>query len=145
MYKHILFPLDIEDKYSTKEAFPSVIKIAESFNAKLTIMTVIPDYGTSFMREYFPKGWIKDLTSKAKIELNAVAEKYVPSTMEVNKIVETGAIYESIINSSKEIKADLIVMPANRTELREYLLGPNTAKVARHSEVSVLILRDYDE
>ncbi len=144
MYNHIIFPVDVEDKYSTKEAFPSVIKIAKAFNAKLTIMTVIPDYGTSMMREYFPKGWMKDLTSKAKIELNKTVAKYVPADLVVDQIVQTGAIYESIIQTSTEVNADLIIMPANRTELREYLLGPNTAKVARHAQISVLILREYE-
>ena len=33
-------------------------------------------------------------------------------------------------------------MSANRPELKDYLLGPNAARVVRHSDVSVLVVRE---
>ena len=56
-------------------------------------------------------------------------------------IVAKGSVYECIIKTANEIKADLIVMSAHRPELKDYLLGPNAAKVVRHSDRSVLVVR----
>ena len=49
---------------------------------------------------------------------------------------------QTMINVAKEIKADLIVMASHRPELRDYLLGPNAARVVRHADCSVLVVRN---
>lgn len=141
MFKKILFPIDINDK-SFENCFPAVIDIAKRFNASLHIVTVIPDYGTSMVEEYFPKGWIKEITSKAESELKRIVGEYVPKDIEVDIIVRRGAIYHSIINTSDQIQADLIIIYANRPELREYFLGSNASKVVRHAQTSVLVVRN---
>jgi universal stress protein F len=45
---------------------------------------------------------------------------------------------------AEKINADLIIMPAHRLKLQDYLLGTNTAKVVRHALCSVLVVR-YDD
>ena len=57
-------------------------------------------------------------------------------------IVKTGNVYESIIVAAKKIDCDLIIMSAHRPDLKDYLLGPNAARVVRHSDRSVLVVRD---
>jgi len=42
----------------------------------------------------------------------------------------------------QKIDADLIVLGANRPDLKDYLLGPNASRVVRHSARSVLVVRD---
>ena len=42
---------------------------------------------------------------------------------------------------AKEIGADLIVMGSHRPELADYLLGANAAKVVRHADCSVMVVR----
>jgi nucleotide-binding universal stress UspA family protein len=41
-----------------------------------------------------------------------------------------------------KLGCDAIVMAAHRPELRDYLLGPNAARVVRHANQSVLVVRD---
>ena len=51
---------------------------------------------------------------------------------------------EALVGSrgrSEAIKADLIVMGSHRPELRDYLLGPNAARVVRHAPCSVVVVR----
>jgi nucleotide-binding universal stress UspA family protein len=36
----------------------------------------------------------------------------------------------------------MIVMASHRPELKDYLLGPNAARVVRHAECSVLVVRN---
>jgi nucleotide-binding universal stress UspA family protein len=51
-------------------------------------------------------------------------------------------VYEEILATARDLKADLIVMASHRPELKDYLLGPNAARVVRHSDVSVLVVRN---
>ena len=52
-----------------------------------------------------------------------------------------GTVYEEILHAAKRIDADLIVMAAHRPGQADYLLGPNAARVVRHAECSVLVVR----
>jgi nucleotide-binding universal stress UspA family protein len=36
----------------------------------------------------------------------------------------------------------VIVLASHRPELKDYLLGPNAARVVRHAKCSVLVVRD---
>ncbi|MFV9897278.1 universal stress protein, partial [Rickettsia conorii] len=54
----------------------------------------------------------------------------------------SGAVYDEIIKHSNEIKADLIIISAVRLQLKDYMLGPNASKIVRHSDISVLVVRD---
>ena len=38
-------------------------------------------------------------------------------------------------------KPDLIVMASHRPELKDYLIGPNAARVVRHADCSVQVVR----
>ena len=50
-------------------------------------------------------------------------------------------VYEAILNIARKTGADLIVVAAHRPELKDYLLGPNAARVVRHANCSVLVVR----
>jgi nucleotide-binding universal stress UspA family protein len=142
MYKNILFPIDISDKNSWKDVFPTVLGMVKAFDAKITIMTVVQDYGHGLMQQYFPKGWVEDVTKKSKAELSKIIDSKVPKDVEVAQQVSRGAVYQEILDHAEKIGADLIVLSANRPELRDYLLGPNAAKVVRHAKISVLVVRN---
>jgi nucleotide-binding universal stress UspA family protein len=142
MYKNILLPIDISDKHSWKIAFPTIVKLLRaSPEAKLHIMTVVPNYGLGMLEEYFPKGWMKEITKKTKEELEKLVAKNLPDDIKPRLVVDRGVVYQAIIDRAGKVDADLIVMSANHPERVDYLLGPNVAKVARHADISVLILR----
>lgn len=141
MYKHILLPVDIEDRESWERSLPVALEYAKSFGATVHVMTVVPDFGMSIVGSFFPE----DFADKALAETNKLLKTFVsenlPAGTSHQSIVKHGRVYEEIINTAKEISADLIVMSAHHPELSDYLLGPNAARVARHAEQSVLIVR----
>ncbi len=49
---------------------------------------------------------------------------------------------EKILKAVEETGCDLIVMASHRPALKDYLLGPNAARVVRHANCSVLVVRD---
>jgi nucleotide-binding universal stress UspA family protein len=142
MYKDILFPVDITQDSSWGTALPVVLEYVEAFNAKLHVLYVVSDYGMSIVQQYFPKGAVEEVITKAKADLHSFVETHVPAGIKVQHIIGRGSVYDCIIDTAEKVGADLIVMSANRPELKDYLLGPNAAKVVRHSEISVLVVRE---
>jgi nucleotide-binding universal stress UspA family protein len=70
-----------------------------------------------------------------------VVREKVPSGLMVEKIVALGSIYREILRAAQEVPADRIVMGSHRPERKDFLLGSNAAKVARHAKCSVLVVR----
>jgi nucleotide-binding universal stress UspA family protein len=142
MFKDILYPVDITEDGSWRESLPVVIAQAKAFQAKLHIMTVVSDYGMSLVQQYFPKGSVERVVEESGKALHDFIDTYIPKDIKVQSIVAKGSVYECIIKTADQINADLIVMSAHRPGLKDYLLGPNSAKVVRHSNRSVLVVRD---
>jgi len=142
LFKNILLPIDINDEDSWKKALPSCISIIQSNpEAKLWIASVIPHYGLGMVEEYFPEGWIKEISAKTLAELKKIIQENVPSEIQPTILIDRGVIYQVILDYVAKYDIDLIVMSANHPSRKDYLLGPNVARVARHAEVSVLIRR----
>lgn len=142
MYKSILYPIDITEEGSWIDSLEVAIEHARVFGAKLHIVTVVSDHGMSFVQQYFPKGAVEKVIEETKNSLREFVTEKIPSDVPVQNIVAKGSVYECIIKTAKEVNADLIIMSAHRPELKDYLLGPNAAKVVRHSNLSVLVVRN---
>lgn len=141
MYKDILIPVDLGDDASWKLALPTAVEYARAFGSTLHIMTVVPDFGMSIVGSFFPEDYEEKALSKASDRLHAFVADHVPKDQPVQHVIGHGSIYNEILRVAKEIDADLIVMGSHRPELKDYLLGPNAARVVRHAETSVLVVR----
>lgn len=141
MYKDILMPIDLEDDHSWKQALPNAIDMARNSGATLHVMTVVPDFGMSIVGQYFPVE-ARDKMAKAILkDLHAFVDTHIPDDIKVQHIVGEGKVYEAILSMAKKTKTDLIIMASHRPELKDYLLGPNSARVVRHANCSVLVVR----
>ena len=60
---------------------------------------------------------------------------------DVRHIVATGNVYEEVLRVAETDSAYLIVIGSHRPALRDYLLGPNAARVVRHASCSVYVVR----
>ena len=142
MYSDILLPIDLTHESSWRKALPVALKLTEAFGARLHLMTVIPDFGMTIVAQFFPKDYEEKALEAARLALHRFAQENLPDDVAVQHIVCHGTVYEEIIREAKEIGADLVVMTAHRPELRDYLLGPNAARVVRHAPVSVMVIRE---
>jgi nucleotide-binding universal stress UspA family protein len=118
------------------------VDYARAFDAQLHLMTVVPDFGMSIISQYFPGNSDDKMIEAAQTALKAFSKKHIPEGIKVQHIVGQGTVYQVIIETSEKINADLIIMGAHRPDLKDYLLGPNAARVVRHSDKSVLVVRD---
>jgi len=141
MYKDILLPVDLGEEASWSKALPMAVELCKAFGTRLHVMTVVPDFGMTMVAQYFPEHYEEQALESAGEKLHAFVNEHVPEGVEVQHIVGHGVIYEEILRVAEEIDADLILMGSHRPELKDYLLGPNAARVVRHSGRSVLVVR----
>lgn len=142
MYKDILFPVDLNYDASWTEVLPSVVEYCRAFQARLHIVTVVPDFGMPLVGGFFPKNFSGKVMKDAKQRLQALVKEHIPPDVKVRHIVAEGVAYKEVLRVAKEIKADLIIMASHRPELGDFLLGPNAERVVRHAETSVLVVRN---
>ena len=118
------------------------VRLCQASGGSLHVLTVVPDFGMSIVEQYFPEGFEKEMGEKTLEALKAFVKENVPDGVNVQHIVGEGTIYGVILKMADEIACDLIVMASHRPELKDYLLGPNAARVVRHAKCSVLVVRD---
>ena len=141
MYEHILLTVDLGNENSWSKALPAAIEYCSAFGSTLHVMTVMPDFGSPMVAQFFPSDHEDRMMSNANEVLHTFVTDKVPDLIKVQHIITDGTIYKSIIDTAEEISADLIIMGAHSPELQDYLLGPNAARVVRHSTKSVLVVR----
>ena len=142
MFKNILLPIDLGEETSWQKPLAVAIDMCRKNDAVLRVMTVVPDLGMNIVAQYFPKGYEKEVAKKTLAQIKDFVREHVPDDIKVKHAVGEGSIYESILSVARQTKADLIIMESLRPELKDYLLGPNAARVVRHAECSVLVVRE---
>lgn len=144
MFKEILLPIDLNDPSSWKKALPVTLELIEKFGCKLHVVNVVPTMGMPIVAGYFPKDFEEKAIEAATEQLHAWTEEHLPEGIAAQHNVAHGTVYEEIIETRKRLgdNVDLIVMASHRPDLKDYLIGPNAARVVRHSKVSVLIVRE---
>lgn len=141
MYKTILLPVDLNRLDEQRSALEKAVAIAHVNEAVLHVAGVLPDYGMSIVGGFFPEGFEQKMLDEAQERLTDWCTKSLPKDLEVHHHVLKGTIYEEILQAARRLGVDLIVMTAHRPELKDYLLGPNAARVVRHADCSVLVVR----
>jgi nucleotide-binding universal stress UspA family protein len=142
MFRNVLVPVDLSDKHSWRKALPAAIALCEAFGARLNVITVVPEFGLPIVGQYFPEGYEDKLRQQVARQLKAFVAEQVPDALPTRRIVGEGRIYREILSAARAIEADLIVMGSHHPELKDYLLGPNAARVVRHADCSVLVVRE---
>jgi len=142
MYKNILLSIDLEQESSWKKTLPMAKDMCQLSGGTLHILAVAPEFHMSIVSQYFPENYEQEVGQKMLERLKALVQEKIDAAIPVQHIVGQGTVYEVILQTATKIKADLIVMASHRPELKDYLLGPNAARVVRHANCSVLVVRD---
>ncbi len=140
MFKDVLCAVDLVDEDSWKKALPKAIEMRGD-SGNLHLLTVVPEFGLSMISQYFPKDFEEKTLTAAKDALREFIDKNVPKDIPSRAIVAQGRAYEQILRVAEEVGCDAIVMAAGHPDLAQYLLGPNSARVVRHANCSVLVVR----
>ncbi len=142
MFKDILLPVDLGDEPSAEKAVAAAIELAKGGGAKLHVLAVVPGYSMSIISQYFPADFEQKSLADATARLRQFIAANIPVDISSQAIVANGTVYEEILKAAKDTHCDLVVIASHRPELKDYLLGPNAARVVRHADCSVLVVRD---
>lgn len=142
MYKRILVPIDLQEEERVRRlALNRAVEMCRFYQASLYVLTVVPDMGMPIVAHYFPPDAGDKIVAEAEHMLHEMVGAYIPEDIDIHHVVAQGTIHRRILLMAEKIDADLIVMPAHRMKLQDYLLGTNTARVVRHAKCSVLVVR----
>jgi nucleotide-binding universal stress UspA family protein len=142
-FQHILFPIDFSPQSSA--AIPYVAAFSRQFEAKVTLLTVVPPIwvGSGSKLEHGA-----DLEDSTHLESSAIEDRTRERldqtlTAEVHgltmeRAVRSGDPVEQIIRFARENAVDLIMMPTHGVGVfRSLLIGSVTAKILHDAECPV--------
>lgn len=142
MFKSILVAFDLNDESSPHLALKSALEIARVGKSRIHLISVVPGFGNSVVGQYFPADAEKKAIEETHRALHAFAEEHVDADLRDTCVVGNGSIYQEILDASDRLEVDLIVIGSHRPTMKDYLIGPNAARVVRHANMSVLVVRE---
>lgn len=137
----VLVALDINDPAEAAGIAQKAHAVAQMEGAELHALNVVPDSGMNLVGSYLGPEHAGKMAMAAKDGLTRFAAQHLPDLGPDQLHVVQGAIYDEILKAIKNLGPVTVVVGAHRPELRDYLIGPNAARVARHADCSVYIVR----
>lgn len=146
-----LAAIDLADLESLEQILGSTVNMATGIEgAQIYLMTVVPGINAGVDFRYAIRGEmhgseeypLKEWKEAAEKRLQEIAAQYIPKEMFAGVVVENGTVYKEIVEAAKDLDIHQIIMGAHRPSLADFLLGPNSARVARHAGCTVTVTRN---
>ncbi len=141
MFHDILVPIDLEDPAIWQRALEVAVRLARDWDAKLHLLTVLPEFGLPSVAQYFPPDYEDKRKREALLDLEAVAKRHLPAGVRFDLVVGEGTVWREILRVAEERRCDLVVMGSHVPGLADYVLGANATRVAQRAKGSVMIVR----
>ncbi|MCW2254947.1 universal stress protein G [Providencia alcalifaciens] len=142
MYKTILVPIDLTEDELTSKAVRHAVNLAKQSGAKIHLIHVLPI--SSAIINAYALGYmeIKDrATVKAEEDMQILMDTIDLPLSDVNYTITFGSPRDEVINTAKDINADIIVIGSRRPNISTHLLGSTAAGIVRYADTSVLVVR----
>lgn len=143
MTEKILCAIDVGHPEHELPVLRRAAQLAVMDRAELSVITVIAGFGMGEVASYFPKGTEKEMLERARVQLHTLTQETQKANPELvmHHIIAEGIVYDQVLITAEKIGATGIVIGSHRPDLKDFLLGSNAAKVARHANCSVYIVR----
>ncbi|MGR3724576.1 universal stress protein [Abyssibius alkaniclasticus] len=143
MMDTILCSVDINRPDEQHRLLEVANEMAMAHDAQLDVITVMPDFGSTVVGAYFKDHAVTSARDTAGVKLKSLVADVlgVERSASVRRIISVGNVYEEVLKTARINEADLIVIGAHRPDLKDFLLGPNAARVVRHANCSVYVVR----
>ncbi|KPD02404.1 universal stress protein [Moellerella wisconsensis] len=142
MYTTILVPIDLTEDELTSKAVRHALNLAKQSGANLHLIHVLPI--SSAIINAYALGYmeIKDrATVKAENDMKILMDTIDLPVDKISYTITFGSPRDEIINTAKDVDADIIVIGSRRPNISTHLLGSTAAGVVRYAESSVLVVR----
>ena len=145
-----LAAIDLADDEALDNILATTVRIATGVEgARIYLMTVIPGVPSGLDVRYAVRGEmhgsaeypLQEWKDEAARRLQEIAAEHLPEAMRGGVVVRNGTVYKEIVEAARDLDIGQIVMGAHRPSLADFLLGPNSARVARHAGCTVTVVR----
>jgi len=143
MSKSVLCALELSDEVIDRKVLQKAARLADLDQAQLDVVNVLPDFGESWVSGFFEAHHHEKAVEETKQKLQDFCTDVLGEERneKIRHLVATGTAYQEILSVAQAAGSDLIVIGAHKPDLKDYLLGPNAARVIRHSDCSVFVVR----
>ncbi|MBU2935543.1 MULTISPECIES: universal stress protein [Pacificibacter] len=143
MSSSILCAVDVSNGKDDFATIQVAQKMADLEGAQLDVIAVVPDFGMSPVGGFFSKDHHDKMLVEAKAMLNRLMIDALgtDNNDKIRHIVATGKAYEEVLKLADKTTPSLIVVGSHKAEKSHYMLGPNAARIVRHANCSVYVVR----
>ena len=136
MYKSILLPIDLSEIERGRMMIDLARKLAGK-DSRIRLLNIVVD-SPAFGAAQVPNDVITTAMSTAKETLDGLIGA---AGIKADAEVRSGKPGSAILTSADECGADLIIIGSHKPGLQDYFLGSTAARVVRHAQCSVLVMR----
>ncbi len=140
MFHNIIVAVDLDHTEEAAHIVEVAKNVAGFQNARLHLLNVVPAEST-VVSQFLPQDYEIMAASKVQRRLEALAAQATTGPEPSTSKVRFGVVYQEILAHAEHTGADLIVIGCHQPNVVDYLLGSNAARVVRHAECSVFIVR----
>lgn len=135
MYNNILVPIALDHDHATQQSFDIAQRLLND-GGTITALHVLEEL-PGYVEQQLPKGQREQLKEEFKAALKAEVAN-IPDAKTALVIGHSG---RSILEFATSSGSDCIVIASHRPGLQDYLLGSTAARVVRHAQCAVHVLR----
>lgn len=136
MYKSILLPIDLSEIERGRAMIDLAQKLADK-DTRIRLVNIVVDI-PAFVAAEVPNEIIKTAMTTARKNLQALI---TAAGLKADAEVRSGKPGTAILDAADECGADLIIVGSHKPGLEDYFLGSTAARVVRHAQCSVLVMR----
>ncbi|MEX3008187.1 universal stress protein [Hoeflea sp. TYP-13] len=135
MYKNILVPVLIDEHHDTQASYLAAQALADE-GAKFTVLHVMETIPT-FVASQLPK----EIMDKSWHEAEKALKQSAAALPGAATCLESGHPGRFIVDFAKENGIDCIIIASHRPGIEDYFLGSTAARVVRHAQCAVHVIR----
>jgi universal stress protein F len=135
MYRHILIAVAFDEEHEPAHSL-DVAKALAGKDTRVSLLHVqepIPGYAVS----YIPQHYASEMQEAILAQLNQLAASF----KNAKGVLVEGHTGRAILDWAENNDVDCIIIDSHRPGLQDYLLGSTAARVVRHAQCSVHVIR----
>ena len=141
MFKKILVPVDVSQSDLGAAVLKAAAELGGKSGAELVLLNVTSPV-PNLVAAQLPSNYLETAQESASKIMEELASSAGLKSGSYEIQTAQGVAYDEIISAAKSGGADLIVVASHQPGVSDYLLGSTAAKIVRHANTSVLVVRD---
>lgn len=141
MFKEILLPVDLQETALSERAITIAQELADAHQARITVLTVVPDFGMPLVANFFPDDALKKVRKEVCAELKRFIEARFRDPTSVRSDVGQGSPHKVIVDYARKHGIDVIIVPSHARDIGKMLLGSSALHVVERATCSVLVVK----